>query len=148
MNALTIADALAAKFAPAAITAPSGLPAMRASTARLPNNIPTSPWVLVSLPKGQVVLGAQELNHSMEFHATFHYAKQSGDTPRDMAGMLAWLGVLLAATFADMDLGVAGIRKAYPTTYDFVVATYGASEFYGWDITFIVDFNETQAMTP
>lgn len=148
MNVLTIADALATKFAPGTITPPSGYPAMRASTARLPNNIPTSPWVLVTLTKGEVVLGVQELNHALEFHVVFHYAKQTGDTPRDMAGMLSWLGVLLAACFADMDLGVSGIRKAYPTTYDLVVATYGGSEFYGWDITWIVDFNEAQAMTP
>lgn len=146
MNALTIADALAAKFPTGTLTPPSGYGAVRVSTARLPNNIPTSPWVLVILPEGEVVLGAQELNHQMEFHVLFHYAKHAGDLKRDMTGMLSWLGVLLAACFGDMDLGVSGIRKAYPTTYRLAVFTYGGDEFYGWDITFIVDFWEAQVM--
>lgn len=147
MNALTIADALATKFLAANLTAPTGYPAMRHSTARLPNAIPTSPWVLVMLPEGEVVLGSQELNHTMEFHVLFHYAKHTGDLARDMAGMLSWIGVLLTATFADMDLGVSGMRKAYPTTYKLAVFTYGGDEYYGWDITWTADFRETQAMT-
>jgi hypothetical protein len=146
VNALTIADALATKFLAANLTAPTGYPVMRHSTARLPNAIPTSPWVLVMLAKGEVVLGAQELNHSMEFHVLFHYAKHTGDLARDMTAMLAWIGVLLTATYSDMDLGVSGIRKAYPTTYELAVFTYGGVEYYGWDITFVVDFRETQVM--
>lgn len=146
MNALTIADALATKFLTANLTAPSGYPALRHSTARLPNSIPTSPWVLVMLTEGEVVLGAQELNHSLEFHVLFHYAKHTGDLARDMAGMLAWIGVLLTATFSDMDLGVTGTRKAYPTGYKLAVFTYGGDEYYGWDITFTVDYNEAQVM--
>jgi hypothetical protein len=148
MNALTIAAALAAKFPTGTLTPPSGYPAIRVSTARLPNAIPTSPWVLVTLPRGSVTLGAQQLDHAMEFHVQFHYAKHSGDTARDMAAMLSWIGVLLTATYADMDLGVAGIRKAYPTEYEMVVFTYAESEFYGWDITWLVDLHETQVMSP
>lgn len=146
MNALTIADALAAKYAPGTLSPPSSYPAMRVSTARLPNALPTSPWTLVILPEGEITLGAQELNHSMEFHVLFHYAKHTGDLARDMTAMLAWIGVLITATFADMDLGVTGIRKAYPTNYKLAVFTYGGDEYYGWDITVIVDFNEAQAM--
>jgi hypothetical protein len=147
MNALTIADALAGKFPTGTLTPPTGYPAIRVSTARLPNALPTSPWVLVTLPRGEVVLGAQELNHSLEYHVQFHYAKHTGDTARDMTAMLSWLGVLLAACFSDMDLGVSGIRKAYPTAYEFVVFTYADAEFYGWDITWVVDFRENQAMS-
>ena len=147
MNALTIADALAAKYPTGTLTPPSGYGAVRVSTARLPNAIPTSPWVLVMLPEGEVVLGAGELNHTLEFHVLFHYAKHTGDLARDMAGMLAWIGVLLTATYSDMDLGITGIRKAYPTDYKLAVFTYGGDEYYGWDITVIVDFHETQALS-
>lgn len=146
MNALTIADALALKYAPGTLTPPTGYPAMRVSTARLPNAIPTSPWVLVMLPKGDVTLAPQWLDHSMAFHVLFHFAKHTGDLARDMTAMLSWIGVLLAATYADMDLGVTGIRKAYPTEYQLAVFTYGGTEFYGWDITVIVDFGEVQVM--
>ena len=143
MNALTIANALAAKYASGTLAPPSGYTAVRVSTAALPNNIPTSPWVLVTLPSGQLVLGTGEINHQPTFHVLFHYAKASGDVPRDMTAMLSWLGVLLAATWSDMDLGVSGVRKAYPTTYEFVTLTYGGDEFYGWDIAVTVDFRET-----
>lgn len=146
MNAYTIAEALAGKFT--SLTPPTGLTAIRKSTSKLPNAIPSSPWVLVMLPSGAVTLGAGELNHSLQFHVLFHYAKNTGDVARDMTAMLSWLGVLLTATFADMDLSIAGIRKAYPTTYEQVVATYAGDEFYGWDITWIVDFHETQVMVP
>jgi hypothetical protein len=148
MNALTIANALAGKFASGALTPPAGYGAIRKSTAALPNAIPTSPWVLVILPRGSVKLGAQQLTHTFEYHVQFHYAKSTGDTARDMTGMLSWLGVLLTATYVDMDLGISGVMKAYPTTYDMVVFTYGGDEFYGWDITWMVDLNEAQVMRP
>lgn len=148
MNALTIADALATKYASGTLTPPTDYPAVRVSTARLPNAIPTSPWVLVTLPSGNLVLGSGELNHALEFHVIFHLAKHTGDVARDTTAMLSWLGVLLAATWGDMDLGVSGIRKAYPTEYEYVVASYGGDEFYGWDITVVVDFRETVTFTP
>ena len=148
MNALTVADALADKFASGTLTPPTGYGAVRKSTAALPNAIPSTPWVLVTLPRGTVTLEPQRLKHAMEFHVGFHYGKATGDTGRDMTAMLSWLGVLLTATFADMDLGVAGVMKAYPTAYEMVVFTYGGEEFYGWDITWTVDLTEAQVMQP
>lgn len=148
MDALAIADALAVRYGPAVLSPPTGYPAMRVSTARIPNTLPTSPWTLVTLPEGELVLGAGELNHTLEYHALFHLAKHSGDTARDMTAMLAWLGVLITATWGDMDLGVTGIRKAYTTEYKLAVFTYGGTEFYGWDLTVIVDFRESVVFTP
>lgn len=148
MNALTIADALATKYLAANLTAPTGYPAMRHSTARLPNAIPTSPWVLVMLPEGELTLGSGQLDYSLEYHVLFHFAKHTGDLARDMTAMLAWIGVLVSATWSDMDLGVTGIRKAYTTNFKLAVFTYGGDEYYGWDITVVVDFYEAQAFTP
>jgi hypothetical protein len=146
VNAYTIGNALAGKFSN--LTPPTGYAAIRKSTAALPNAIPASPWVLVTLPRGTVVLGSQQLDHSMEYHVLFHYAKHTGDVARDVTGMLSWIGVLITATFSDMDLTISGIRKAYPTEYEWTVFTYGGEEYYGWDITWVVDFNENQAMVP
>jgi hypothetical protein len=148
MNALTIADALAAKYASGTLTPPSGYGAVRASTARLPNAIPTSPWVLVMLPEGEIVLGSGQLDYSLEYHVWFHYAKHTGDLARDMTAMLSWIGVLTGATWSDMDLGVTGIRKAYTTGFKLAVFTYGGDEYYGWDLTVIVEFYEPQVLTP
>lgn len=150
MNALTIADALATKYASLTVSpVPSGMvggAAIRTSTARPPNNIPTSPFVTVFLPEGELVLGSQWIDYSLTYRVTFHYAKHSADLARDVTGMLAWLGVLLGATWSDMDLGVTGIRKAYVTNFRFVVAEWGGDEWYGWEIDVTVDFGESQVM--
>ena len=69
------------------------------------------------------------------------YGKSSGDTARDMSGMLAWLGILLAATFGQTSLGVGGtqfVKSALPNTFRLTVETYGGDEYYGWDITVTV----------
>lgn len=151
MDALAIADALATRYKPAHVTPPTvnaqALPNIRESTARLPNAIPTSPWVLVILPNGQAILAPSVVDYSLEYHVLFHYAKHSGDVARDMTALLAWIGVLMTQTYADMDLGVTGVKKAYPTEFRLTVETYGGQEYYGWDITVMVDFQEAQAMT-
>jgi hypothetical protein len=150
LNALTIADALATKYASLTVSpVPSGMvggAAIRTSTARPPNKIATSPFVTVFLPEGELVLGAGAIDFHLDFRVTFHYAKHSADLARDVTGMLAWLGVMLGATWSDMDLGVAGVRKAYPTNFRFVIAEWGGDEWYGWEITTRVDYWEAQAM--
>lgn len=136
-DALVIADALATKYLAANLTAPTGYPAMRNSTARIPNALPTGPWVLVVLRNGEVIIGTSQ-EATLEYHVLFHYAKHTGDTARDMTAMLAWIGVLLTGTFSGTKLGLSGsqpIKSALPTTFSLEVFTYGGDEFYGWDIT-------------
>lgn len=144
MNALTIADALATKYT--ALPPPAGYGAIRKSTARLPNKIAESPFVTVMLLQGEIVLEPQALTHGLDFRVIFHYAKHTGDLSRDMTALLAWIGVLVNATWADMDLGVTGVRKAYPQSYRFVVAEFGGDDWYGWELTVRVDVHESQAM--
>lgn len=135
-DALVIADALANVYKPANLSPPVGYPAMRVSTARLPNNIPTSPWVLVVLRSGEIVIGPSQ-EAELEYHVLFHYAKHTGDTARDMTAMLAWIGVLLTGTFTDATLGLTAtqhVKSAFPTTFSLEVFTYGGDEYYGWDI--------------
>jgi hypothetical protein len=43
---------------------------------------------------------------------------------------------------------VTGIRKAYTTGFKLAVFTYGGDEYYGWDLTVIVEFYEPQVLTP
>lgn len=136
-DALAIADALAARYASGTLTPPSGYPAVRVSTARLPNAIPTSPWVLVVLPDGEVIIDSGS-SATLNYHVLFHYAKHSGDTARDMTGMMAWIGVLLTATFGQTTLGLNAtqhVKSALPGEFRLTVETYAGQEFYGWDIT-------------
>jgi hypothetical protein len=141
MNALTIADALAARYAPGTLSPPSGYPAMRVSTARLPNTIPTSPWVLVLPPNGEHIYGSGVVERTLTFRVQFHYAKHTGDVGRDVTGMLAWLGPLLAATDGQYRLGVGDtqhVKSALAAEHRWAVFTYGGDEFYGWEIDVIV----------
>ena len=146
MNALTIADGLATRYA--SLTPPSGYVAIRKSTARLPNNITRSPFVTVMLPEGDMILSPSVVDYALDFEVVFHFAKNTADLARDMTAMLSWLGILLTATYADMDLSVTGVKKAYPTSFELVVSTYGGSEWYGWKINVRVDFQEAQTFTP
>jgi hypothetical protein len=146
MDALAIADGLATRYA--SLTPPTGYAAIKQSTARLPNKIATSPFVTVFLPEGEMVLSPGVVDYGLDFEVVFHYAKHTGDLARDMVGMLKWLGVLLTATYADMDLTVTGVKKAYPTAFRFIVATFGGDEWYGWEITVRVDYQEVQVMVP
>lgn len=152
MNALTIADALATKYSGLTVSpVPTGMvggATIRTSTARPPNKIPTSPFVTVFLPELEAVLAPQWVDYGLDFRVTFHYAKHSADLARDVTGMLAWLGVVLGATWSDMDLGVSGVKKAYPTASRFVIAEWGGDEWYGWEVTVRVDFGEATVMTP
>jgi hypothetical protein len=152
VNALTIADALATKYASLTVSpVPSGMvggATIRQSTARVPNKIPTSPFVTVFLPEGEMVMAPQWVDYALHFRVTFHYAKHSADLARDVTGMLAWLGVMLAATWSGMSLGVTGVKKAYATAFRFVIAEWGGDEWYGWEITVRVDYGESQAMVP
>lgn len=147
---LAIGDALAAKYARGTLTPPSGYTAVHSSTCRPPNAIPQSPWVLVVLPTGTAVIGAQQFDWHLEFHVLFHYARSSADKPRDWKALMKWLGPLLYATFNGMTLGLSasGVRKAYPLRWDQVVMTYGGTEFYGWDLTVRVDLHETIEFVP
>ena len=145
MDALAIADGLAARYAPAAVTPPAGYPNIRQSTARIPSNIAMSPFVTVVLPEGDMILAPSVVDYGLDFEVVFHYAKHTADLARDMTALLSWLGILLKQTYPAMTLGVSGVKKAYPTSFELIVATYGGSEWYGWKITVRVDYQEAQA---
>src|SRR3990167_1145441 len=140
MDALAIADALAAKFASGTLTPPTGYGAIRTATARTPNAIPTSPFLLVTLPEGEIIIEGQWAKHHLDFDVEFHYAQYSGDKPRDMAAMLAWLPKLLTAT-------LTGIEKTLPMDYEYAILPYAGVEFYGWRIRHRVYFGEAQTVT-
>lgn len=148
MDVLAIADALAARYAPGTLAPPSGQPAIRRSTARLPNSIPTDPWVLVNPPNGELELGSGQVTYHLDFEVFFHVSHKKGDIPRDIAVLDSWLGTLLIATYAAMKLGVAGVMKAYPMSWELVIVTYAGYEFDAWKITVRVDFQENQVFVP
>ncbi len=134
LNFLTIADALALRFAAAAVTPPSGQPPIRKSTARPENNAPPDPFVFVLLDDGTLTVGpVREGEH--HFLVRFYHSRKAGDTAEAHMVLLKWLGVLLDQLNAAMLLGLAGaVTKSQTTGYRLAVLTYGGVEYWGLEI--------------
>lgn len=141
-NLLTIADALAACYASGTLTPPTGYPAVRRSTARLPNALTMFPSVTVELEDGDISQGGvsgQVVHFTHNFRVRFWYAKHVGDQARDMTALLSWIGpLLLATTGTHTELGLTATEQVKSAVeerqYRFFVDTYAGTEYYGWEL--------------
>jgi hypothetical protein len=124
MNLLTIADALAARYAPGLVTPPAGLKNITASTARPPNNIPNTPFVIVWSQEGDLTYLAGQRDSEITLNVCFYYSKAEGDTPREYVALQSWVGVLLDCTHGQMQLGVTGVKKAIPLKWEIGTLIY------------------------
>lgn len=156
LDLLAIADALAARYAPANVTPPTNAatstayPNIRAATARVPNNIPATPYVIVELPSGELTIESRTSRHGEHvFDVWFLYSKATGDLPRDKAAMLAWISVLLDQTYGQHKLGLAPIvDKANVDSYEPDVATYGGDSYHAWHLVVRVWTTDTINLVP
>jgi hypothetical protein len=127
MNLLTIADALAARYAPGLVTPPTGRKNITAATARPPNAIPNAPFVVAWAESGDVTFPPGQMKGEHEFKVAFYYAKSEGDVAREYAALLDWVGILLVRLAGQTTLGVTGVMKAIPIRWEIGTATYAAS---------------------
>lgn len=148
LELLTIADALAARYAPAVITPPAGLTNIKKSTARPENNAPPDPFVFVFLDDGELVYLTRRAGEH-RFLVRFYHSPKAGDTAEAHFVLLSWLGVLLDATHAQSKLGLAPIvDKALPTGYRTVVLTYGGTEYNGLELSVTVWTTDSVDLVP
>jgi len=148
LDMLGVADALAARYASAVVTPPTGYTNIRGSTARTPNNIPALPFVIVELPQGPLTYQSGRRLGTHTFEVFFLYSRASGDVPRDKVAMLSWLSVLLDQLHAQVKLGLTSVMKALVTTYASVNATYAGQDYYAWQITVQVWTEDSVTLTP
>jgi len=135
-NLLAVADAIAARFA--AVTVPSGEPAIVGATARLPNNIPDTPYVIVTPPSGE--LGMPEgfpsgrVRDQHDFDVYLLLNKASGELPTDLYRVYLWWPVMRAALYGQMKLGLAPVvmKAAVTSDYDFDAYAYAGAEYHAW----------------
>lgn len=146
LDMLAVADGLATRYS--ALTPPTGLTAIRQSTARPPNNVPADPFVIVFLDTGDPVYRSGDRKTEHHFIVRFYLAKKSGDIGKDQVTLLRWLGVLLDATHSSLSLGVSGVSKAIPLRYAMVVLPYGGDEYAGIELTVTVWTTDTVTLTP
>ena len=152
MNLLTVADGLAARFAPGVVTPPSGLKNITAATSRPPNAIPNAPFVVAWPVRGDITIppGSREGEH--EFSVIFYLAKSDGETPHQYVALMSWLGVLLGQLDGQMQLGVVpstwSVKKAEIMSWEIGVHVYAGDTYEGITLTVHVWTVDTVTLVP
>lgn len=146
-------DALAARFAPGTITTPSGAVAMRHAYGQMPKNVAAVPCVLVEPINGQVFADSDRWRHEMDVDVLFLLSKRPGDPARVETQRQIWLPTLLAATEAQLKLGLGGqvgweLAKAIPTGWEWAEYPIGADLYDAIRIHFRLFIYEDVTLTP
>lgn len=149
---LDIADALAAKFAPASVTPPTGYRNIARATARLENNLSNVPFVAVFPPEpGQVNVAIDPGRRVTEipFRVRFHLGLTTGDLSKVMVALYEWAEVLYDLVQTGSKLGVSGVMKAMPTSGPgFGTLPYAGKDYDGIEWTVTVWYEDSYLMTP
>lgn len=145
---LAIADAVASRFA--AVPTPAGeTVALKGATARTPNNIPGTPYIVVGLPASDEMLVESRRRASHDFDVYFLLDRAAGDIPIAKVRLLRWLSGLLDATFAAMKLGLPGvILKSYVTEYEYGTYSYGGTDYHAWHLVCRVWTEDNVVLVP
>jgi hypothetical protein len=122
-----MATAIAARFAPAVVTPPTGYDNIRVSTAALPNQMTPLPSVFVFLDSGGFPMyGSQKRQSGSEWAVRFYY-NQVGDMERDQVALRKWATVLISQ-LTSVSLGGI-VDSARLVSFKFGILHY-AGEFY------------------
>lgn len=149
MDYLAIADAIAARYAPAVVTPPAGLPNIAIATARPPNALVQSPAVIVWPERGEIVWeGGYRYDRTADFGVHFYLARHEGDIPRQGAELMAWLGVLTDQLRGAAKLGLPGVSKALVTGWQVGQLVYAGTTYDGITLTVSVWTEEKAELTP
>ncbi len=148
MDYKAIANGLAARYAPAAVTPPTGRKNITASAGQPPNGIPATPYVIVWPTDGDLVVGGNRVLGEHTFLVNFYLAKSEADLIKMYATLEEWLGVLLGQTFGATKLAVTGVLKAIPMRWQIGILPYGGTTYEGITITVHVWTEETVTLVP
>jgi hypothetical protein len=124
-----IADALAARFAPGQLTAPTGYLTIRVATAKTPNQLPPLPCVLVFPDAGTFETGNGTRIGHHTFLVRFYYS-QIGDFARDVEACRDWLTVLADQLRASVQLS-GTVTRASLDSWKIGQFGYGGNEYSG-----------------
>lgn len=131
INLATIAANIATRFSSSVITPPSGLDNVQLSTYKLPNEITSTPTVLVKPPVGAFEYGPGHRGGELLFPVEF-YVSKAGDHPANATKVYAWYGTLLEQLAADYDIGtVSEVVDATIVESRMGTLTYGEQDFIG-----------------
>jgi hypothetical protein len=126
------AIALAARFAPAQVTPPTGYDNVRVSTADLPGQMTPLPTMLVFLDSGDFRTGNGTRQGGHDWLARFYY-NQTGDLERDMVALRKWAGVLVDQLKLSVQLGGI-VTSARVMSYQIGVLRYAGIDYSGIEL--------------
>ncbi len=133
-----VADALAVRFGPTKVTAPSGEQNVRLSTAELPNEIVHEPTVLVFPPVHVGLSYGPSLRKGSATYTVNFYIYKIRDTPRNSVLLNKWLGALYAQLDGQVHLGLSSyVTRAVVTDIAVGPLVYpaGGLEYHGIQLT-------------
>ena len=132
MDVQAIAQALAARFAPANVTAPSGLQNIRVSTEYLPDFITSPPTVLVFPPEEQFSYTPGSRQSVQDWPIRFYEAQVTGPG-RTVDRLYRWRSVLIGQLLDQTQLGESadGVAWVGIVAARIGTLTYGDVEFQG-----------------
>lgn len=134
----TIAAAVAARYAPGTMAAPGGLPAVRASTADLPNRLGRLPIVLTFLDSIESDSGGGTRISTITFLTRFYLARRR-DLPRETNRINTWLPTLLGQLQGAVQLGgLAQVARAYTAGARVGTMRYGNLDYAGVELRNVV----------
>ncbi len=135
-----IAVALAARFAPAQVTAPTGYDPITISSGDLPESMYPTPCVLTFPETGTFRYFPSKRDSTHIFTVRFYF-NQTGDLERDMIALRRWLTVLVYQLKVATQLGgiVTGARVM---TWKMGTLTYASTQFSGLELGVEVSVNE------
>lgn len=138
-----INTALAARFAAAAITPPTGYDNVKISTGDLPTGMLPLPAVLVFPESGEFTAypGKRDSEHS--YVIRFYY-NQAGDLERDMAALRKWLTVLVDQLKLSTQLGGI-VTRASIIGWRVGMFEYTPNTYTGIELTCSILVNEAWA---
>lgn len=132
MDVQAIAQALAARFAPANVTPPSGLQNIRVSTEYLPDFITSPPTVLVFPPEEQFSYTPGSRQSVQDWPIRFYEAQVTGPG-RTVDRLYRWRSVLIGQLLDQTQLGESadGVAWVGIVAARIGTLTYGDVEFQG-----------------
>jgi hypothetical protein len=128
-----IAVALAARYAPAQVTPPTGgYDNIRLSTADLPGQMTPLPTVLIFPDNGDFQTGNGTRTGGQEWLVRFYY-NQIGDITRDMVALRKWLTVLVDQLRISAQLGGI-VTVARVMTWKIGQMAYAGADYSGIEL--------------
>lgn len=128
------ATALAARYAPAQMTAPTGYKAVKLSTFTPPEAMPPTPCVFVFAPEaGTYDTGGGTRIGEHDFMVRFYY-DQAGDMARQAAALLKWMPVLFGQLRQSVNLS-STVDLAHLVSYKTGYITYSGLDYAGIEMT-------------